>query len=221
MQHTRICLFSSLAEMVPVISSKRSLSVLLPWSMWATMQKLRKRSRGMAAMRFSRSLSSFLDVLIHRVACSGGAVVVGIDPPLIMVCLGMSPKGDRLRAGLRLDESRREGKRIVDAKMASRPAKQRRAPVVCTRRRHGCRIEASSSEHNWEAGCGDRGLGWSGKRHVVWVVVGRRACRPPKKADPKLRSEGRHVKAAPPTRPRDKFPWRGRAYLSERRAGGR
>lgn len=52
---TRICLLLSLAEMVPVCSSRRSLSVLLPWSMWATMQKFRYRSIGMAEMRASSS----------------------------------------------------------------------------------------------------------------------------------------------------------------------
>lgn len=52
---TRICLLLSLAEIVPVCSSRRSLSVLLPWSMWATMQKFRYRSIGMAEMRASSS----------------------------------------------------------------------------------------------------------------------------------------------------------------------
>ncbi|KAL2257391.1 hypothetical protein VTK26DRAFT_237 [Humicola hyalothermophila] len=41
--------------MVPVCSSNRSLSVLLPWSMCATMQKFLYRSRGIAAIRFSSS----------------------------------------------------------------------------------------------------------------------------------------------------------------------
>jgi hypothetical protein len=48
-------LLPSLALMVPVYSSNLSLRVLFPWSMWATMQKLRYRSMGMASMRFSSS----------------------------------------------------------------------------------------------------------------------------------------------------------------------
>jgi hypothetical protein len=48
-------LFVSLAETVPVSSSSLSLRVLFPWSMCATMQKLRYRSMGMAAMRCSSS----------------------------------------------------------------------------------------------------------------------------------------------------------------------
>lgn len=54
-RRTRICLLASLAEIVPVCSSKRSLKVLLPWSICATMQKFRYRSIGMAAMRASSS----------------------------------------------------------------------------------------------------------------------------------------------------------------------
>jgi len=41
--------------MVPVSSRRRSLRVDLPWSTCATMQKLRNRSIGIAAMRFSSS----------------------------------------------------------------------------------------------------------------------------------------------------------------------
>lgn len=52
---TKTCLFASPGRIVPVFSSSRSLNVLLPWSMCATMQKLRYRSMGMAAMRFSSS----------------------------------------------------------------------------------------------------------------------------------------------------------------------
>ena len=54
-RRTRICLFASLAVIVPVYSSKRSLRVLLPWSMCATMQKFRYRSIGIAAIRASIS----------------------------------------------------------------------------------------------------------------------------------------------------------------------
>lgn len=52
-QRTRICLFASLANIVPVCSSNLSLRVLFPWSMCATMQKFLYRSIGIAAMRSS------------------------------------------------------------------------------------------------------------------------------------------------------------------------
>lgn len=68
-ERTRICLFESLAEIVPVNSSNRSLSVLFPWSICATMQKLRYRSIGMALTLFSSSAGDGFVVAYHLHAC--------------------------------------------------------------------------------------------------------------------------------------------------------
>lgn len=55
---SRTCFFPP-GSMVPVSSRSLSLSVLFPWSTWATMQKLRNRSSGISAILFSKLPTTF------------------------------------------------------------------------------------------------------------------------------------------------------------------
>lgn len=62
---SRICLLPPFS-IVPVSSKSRSLSVLLPWSTCATIQKLRNRSSGIASIRRSKSVLGFEGGAAHR-----------------------------------------------------------------------------------------------------------------------------------------------------------
>lgn len=81
--------------MVPVSSRSRSDSVLLPWSTCATMQKLRYRSMGMAAIRRSSSVSGAL-ATFDRDALQAAELV----NERIVLYLDVKPADDfRLAAG--------------------------------------------------------------------------------------------------------------------------
>src|SRR5262245_30546716 len=66
------CACMSLAASVPVSSRKRSASVDLPWSMCATMQKLRMRVGSMLRARRQGCWLSGLESQLERRACAAG-----------------------------------------------------------------------------------------------------------------------------------------------------